>query len=280
MQNTVTPSFKAKGMHSIQSEFAEAGSIRTDKIAHHGYHRFYPWFLGAFRGKPVRVLEIGLDQLGSIDLWRRYFPENLDLHGLDRDEKTPDGENVTFHKVDQSNPAELRQFAASAGKPFNVILDDGSHIPEHQLLSLEVLWPLLSPGGIYILEDTETSFWGKSELYGYRFDSRISGSNLIHQLRAAIDAVNFEFLPWRARQALKKHRLGRVLDEVEMISFGQNCVVLLKKDVISFGQYYGREYVLQYKVMSHDTPIRLRRGIRRYGIVGFVRQAISRLFSS
>ena len=266
-------------MHSIQRDFADAGSARTDKIAHHGYHRFYPWFLGAFRGKPIRLLEIGLDQLGSIDLWRRYYVENLDLHGIDRDEKPLAGQDVSFHKVDQSSPAELRQFVASAGQAFDVIVDDGSHIPEHQLLSLEILWPLLSPGGVYILEDTETSFWGKSELYGYPFDSNDANSNLINQLRAAIDAVNFEFLPQKARRELQKHRLEAVLADMEMISFGQNCVILLKKDVASFGKYYGREYRLQYKVTERPL-IRMCRRIRRDGIVGFVRYAARRVLGS
>lgn len=267
-------------MHSSQTDFANSGSEVTDKIVHHGYHRFYPWFLRQFRGQRVRFLEIGLDHLGSVTLWRRYFGEELVLHGIDRDKKQSDDHNVFFHKLDQSNAAELRQFVSSVGTNFDVILDDGSHIPEHQLLSLEILWSLLSPGGFYILEDTETSYWGKSELYGYEFDSRVPSSNLIHQFRAAIDAVNFEFLPEQLKYKLQGHPLKAVLADIEMVSFGQNCIILLKKDATSFGQFYDREYLLKNKMMPESRISSAWRRFRRDGMASFLRHIVRRLFGA
>jgi len=35
----------------------------------------------------------------------------------------------------------------------DIIIDDGSHHGEHQLISFNTLFPLLSPGGFYIIED-------------------------------------------------------------------------------------------------------------------------------
>ena len=43
--------------------------------------------------------------------------------------------------------------------PWNVVVDDGSHLPEHQLLTFRRLFPTLTPGGMYIIEGTETSYW-------------------------------------------------------------------------------------------------------------------------
>lgn len=266
-------------MHSLQREFADAGLGGTDKITHHGYHRFYPWFLQAFRGRPVRLLEIGIDQLGSVSLWRQYFQEGLELHGIDRDEKqAPDG-NVHLHKVDQSDLIDLKRYAESVQAPFDIIVDDGSHVPEHQLLSLEILWPLVAPGGLYIIEDIETSYWGRSKIYGYRFDSRKWSGNVIDQLQAAIEAVNVEFLPHGLKRKLQKHRLRAVLDGVEMISFGQNCIILLKKDPASYGEYYGREYRLADCMMSRPVLPGSTSRLYRDGLGEFFRHALRSLFN-
>jgi hypothetical protein len=270
-------------MHACQRQFAEASDESTDKVVHHGYHRFHPWFLREFQGKEVRLLEIGLDRLGSVRLWQRYFAEGLRLHGIDRDEKPSGGANIQFHKVDQGSAAELQRFAASVGTTFDVILDDGSHVPGHQILSLTTLWPLLVPGGVYIIEDIETSYWKKSHIYAdYPFDARKPSQNLISQLRTAVDAVNFEFLPARQKRRLGKHALAAVLADIEMVSFGQNCIVLLKKDAASFGEFYGRKYRFAHFVMLDGRWRRIRRydvrgRIRRYGIRGFAQMALQRL---
>ncbi len=266
-------------MHACQHEFAAASTDITDKVVQHGYHRFHPWFLREFQGKEVRLLEIGVDRLGSVRLWRRYFADGLRLHGIDRDEKHSDDTSTQFHNVDQGSAEELRRFAATVGTAFDVIVDDGSHVPGHQILSLTILWSLLVPGGVYIIEDIETSFWKKSRFYGYRFDARKSSENLVGQLKAAVEAVNFEFLPQRQKRRLRKHSLASVLADVEMVSFGQNCIVLLKKDPGSFGEFYGRKYRFAHFVgLDHWLTGSWRR-IQLYGIRGFFHRALRRALS-
>jgi hypothetical protein len=41
----------------------------------------------------------------------------------------------------------------------DIVLDDGSHVATHQRTSFQTLWPLLSAGGLYIIEDMHTSYW-------------------------------------------------------------------------------------------------------------------------
>lgn len=57
---------------------------------------------------------------------------------------------------DQSKPEDLRQVERAG--PFDVIIDDGGHSMMMQITSLEQLMPSIVPGGVYILEDLETSF--------------------------------------------------------------------------------------------------------------------------
>ena len=79
--------------------------------------------------------------------------------------------NINFFRVDQSKENELVHFALNVNTKFDVIIDDGSHVPEHQLLTLKILWNSLKESGVYIIEDIETSYWGRSSIYGYKFNS-------------------------------------------------------------------------------------------------------------
>jgi len=70
-------------------------------------------------------------------------------------------ERIQTHVLDQGNEEALQQFVAKIreqGYQFDIIIDDGSHISEHQMLTLKVLWPLLRSGGLYIVEDLHTSY--------------------------------------------------------------------------------------------------------------------------
>ena len=69
-----------------------------------------------------------------------------------------------------------------------MIIDDGSHLPSHQLLSLETLWPSLAPGGLYIVEDVETSYWAQhATLYGYSY---IGQPSIVDRLKLVADTIN------------------------------------------------------------------------------------------
>ena len=96
----------------------------SDKVSHHGYHRFYPWFLAHLQGQDINLLEIGIDRTESLKLWKGYFGK-INLHGIDINTKVFYDKEVSLHRVDQSSDAELENFAKNIGINFDVILDDG-----------------------------------------------------------------------------------------------------------------------------------------------------------
>jgi hypothetical protein len=57
--------------------------------------------------------------------------------------------------MDQGNIEQLKSYFKN--DYFDMIIEDGSHQPEHQKLGLIHGLPALRPGGIYILEDVHTS---------------------------------------------------------------------------------------------------------------------------
>lgn len=233
--------------HRIQTEFEEI-CLRheaTDKVKRHGYHRFYPYFLAHLRDKPeVRMIEIGVNRSGSLRFWCDYFP-NCKFWGVEiRAEK--DIEEVQpgafVVRGDQSDPEFLHRLTKIAGDPVDVIMDDGSHVPSHQLATFDLLFrDALAPGGCYIIEDIETSYWKLGKLYGYEVNYGVGHpKSTIEVMKSIVDCCNAEFQ--NARYTPDTPISHETQDEIETISFAHNCVIVTKKDRAAHGQYYGRQY--------------------------------------
>jgi 2-polyprenyl-3-methyl-5-hydroxy-6-metoxy-1,4-benzoquinol methylase len=124
----------------------------------HDYLRMYERFLEADRHRITSVLEIGVQRGASLYTWQDYFP-NARIHGIDIAESAlrVTGDRITIRLVDQSDAAALEQFAKEFG-PFDVVIEDGSHIWDHQITSLQVLLKHVKPSGKYIVEDLQTSY--------------------------------------------------------------------------------------------------------------------------
>ena len=86
---------------------------------------------------------------------------------------------------DQGDPAFLQSVVDAAGRPFDVIIDDGSHQMAHHLASLKFLWPHLRPGGWYAIEDLHTCF---SAQYGGGY--RDPKSTVEEVFKPLLDSLN------------------------------------------------------------------------------------------
>ena len=133
-----------------------------DRIAHkwHHYLAIYDWHLQRFRGQPVRLLELGVSFGGSLQVWKSYFGPQAIIHGIDINPAcahcTEAG--ITTHIGSQDDPKLLRRVVETMGG-LDVVIDDASHVGAHQIISFETLYPLVQENGIYICEDTHTSYW-------------------------------------------------------------------------------------------------------------------------
>jgi cephalosporin hydroxylase len=104
-----------------------------------------------------------------------------------RDKSFVDEDRITTFVADQSDPESLRAVAGKIGE-LDVIIDDGSHLSPHILVTFETLFPLLRDGGIYAVEDTQTSYWPEWKGSVDRQDPNTSMS----MLKALADGVNYE----------------------------------------------------------------------------------------
>lgn len=126
----------------------------------HHYLEIYERYLGKFRGTNFRLLEIGVYRGGSLELWRSYFGENAVIYGVDVDPNCArfDGIAGSVRIGSQADADFLRSVVEEMGW-IDVVIDDGSHDSLHIRKSFDCLFPLLSDGGIYIVEDLHCSYW-------------------------------------------------------------------------------------------------------------------------
>lgn len=146
-------------------------ACQTDKgSSFHDYLRHYEALFGKDKDSFSAILEIGVWYGCSMKMWRQWLPQAT-IVGVDIEPKHQAGDFIV-EQVDASTP-DVIPVAQSYG-PFDLIVDDGSHIPSEQLASFQLLYPYLKEGGYYIIEDVphgETRFGGTT-VCGVHRDSR------------------------------------------------------------------------------------------------------------
>ena len=142
-------------MQTLDTIFSKYG---TDKgPGFHNSSRQYQGLLASLRERPIRILEIGVYNGGSLLAWRDAFPKAQCIVGVDVASACKAHENVDksifVEILDATLPSSIDILKQKYGQ-FDLILDDGSHRNDHVIKSFEGLFPALNDGGIYIVEDT------------------------------------------------------------------------------------------------------------------------------
>lgn len=144
---------------------AESGTDKCPYSLHghrHPYSAPYSLLLEPLRHKPIKFAEIGVFRGASLRAWRSYFAPEARIYGYDCD--VPNLEyiasmnmpNVFLDTMDAANSVSIRQKLEEVtrdGVLFDVILDDASHDPSHQVEVIRTALHFLNPGGLLIIED-------------------------------------------------------------------------------------------------------------------------------
>jgi hypothetical protein len=132
---------------------------RTDKSSRgHDYLNFYETYFAPLRGEKLNILEIGIFNGASLSTWADYFP-HAKIVGADINPATKrfERDRIAVEILDQSDIEQLVHVAVKHG-PFDIIIEDGSHMWEHQITSLRTLFPFVRNNGIYVVEDLQTNY--------------------------------------------------------------------------------------------------------------------------
>jgi hypothetical protein len=175
--------WKALSTNPLYAFFtANRSGYPLDKWIH--YFSIYDRHLSRYRGLPVRVLEIGVYRGGGLEMLRHYLGPDAKLVGVDIDEvarAAAGGYEVELG--DQADPAFLQRVSEKHG-PFDIVIDDGGHTMNQQIVSVETLFPMLQVGGTYLVEDCHTSYWPEYA------DQGPDGQTFIQWVKARLDDLN------------------------------------------------------------------------------------------
>ena len=118
------------------------------------YFEIYERHFHKFIGRPVNVLEIGIYSGGSLGMWKHYFGPDCRVFGVDiePDCKAYESDSVRVFVGDQGDRDFWRTFRKESPS-MDIVIDDGGHLPEQQIVTLEETLPYLRAGGVYLCED-------------------------------------------------------------------------------------------------------------------------------
>jgi hypothetical protein len=132
--------------------------VDSDKHYWHRYSRFYQHHFATL-GSVTSILEYGVFKGASILWLRRMFPE-AEIFAVDILSPRPEwpaGPGIEYLTADQGDRAGIAGMLRNLNRVFDLVIEDGSHIPQHQAICLAETLPLVRPGGLYVLEDLQTS---------------------------------------------------------------------------------------------------------------------------
>jgi len=166
----------------------------TDKWGSHWYAGHYETHFAGLRRKRINLLEIGIGGYddpglggGSLRMWRTYFPKGR-IYGVDIYDKSLHNERrIKTFKGSQADEGFLLHVIGSIGH-VDIIIDDGSHLNEHVLRTFAILFPRLGENGVYVIEDTQTSYWPE---YGGSSNDLDRADTVMGFLKKLADGLNY-----------------------------------------------------------------------------------------
>ena len=128
-------------------------------VKHSTYFETYDALLAPYRGKAITFVEIGIFDCGSLFMWRDYFGPNARIIGIELNPEAKKWEDHGFEIFtgSQSDETFWQKFFAEIG-PVDILLDDGGHTYEQQIITTECALPRIKDGGLLVVEDTHTSY--------------------------------------------------------------------------------------------------------------------------
>lgn len=247
--------------------------MKTDKIFRHGYHWFYGPKFSEYKSKPgLRILEIGARSGNSAAGWTKYFDDAyvdmMTYGGAENDLtweplecKLGDCSKIERFEGDQSDTDFLDTVMKQRSDGWDIIVDDASHVPAHNIITFEHLWKNLKPGGLYVIEDVETSYYTEGEVYKYKFEAGMLAppqQNVLKRFQQYADVINRGYFP----KDVSDYSLFEGDHDIEEIGYARNIVYIRKansccqfgeSDVVNCCQIDGND-VLNYPKEPANLP--------------------------
>jgi SAM-dependent methyltransferase len=209
---------------SLATLFFEHQGKVSDKWEH--YLSIYETEMNRFvtAGKPLRLLEIGVQNGGSLEIWAKYLPHASTIMGVDIDPAVQNLQfegNVKVLVADVNDFEKVKQWVGTA--PLDVVIDDGSHNSADIIAVFKNLFSLVAPGGKYVVEDLHASYWNS-----HGGGLRVRSSSMEY-FKNIVDALNADhFSPDDCIPANEKNELQQLGAQIGRITFYDSVAVIEK----------------------------------------------------
>lgn len=216
----------------------------SDKWEH--YFQQYELEFGYLRANvDIRLLEIGIQNGGSLECWSKYFGTGSEIVGIDIDTKTSFldyEESIKNYVGDATDAAWLKLFCDKEAD-FDVIIDDASHLNQDIINTFTLIFKKIKPGGIYVVEDVHACYW-KHENGSFDRDSAYESpsSSAIAFFKEILEYINIEHwihlsdydisssLPMLSQYIEADEKLANLLNSIESIKF-TNSMIFIKRSL-------------------------------------------------
>lgn len=204
-------------MNDLEAFFAQHDGRLLDKWHH--YFEIYDRHLAKYRSKPVNIVEFGVSQGGSLQMWRNYFGPSANIFGIDINPNCKQFEEpgIRIFIGDQEDRGFLRRLAIEIPQ-IDVLIDDGGHTMRQQIHTFEELFPKISTGGTYLIEDLHTSYWKK---WGGSYQGH---GTFIEYSKHFIDSIN----AWHSREP-SRLKVTPFTKSVHSLHFYDSVLVVEKR---------------------------------------------------
>jgi len=204
----------------------------TDKSSeYHNYCNKYQKYLPFTRSEKLTILEIGVLQGQSVQMWSEWFT-NSEIIGIDISPNCKDfqTEKINIEIGDATDPLFMSQII-DKWPQFDLIIDDGSHMQSDMIQSFKLLFGSLKSGGVYIVEDTCCSYWSS---YGGGLKSK---NTSVEYFKDLVDHVNFMGIIVNGSYDRREDRLIRHINQnsldirydIESINFLNSTIIITKR---------------------------------------------------
>jgi len=217
-----------KGLRRISAYWGAGSELERLVSMHRGhvmnkwkhYFEIYDRHFTRFRDRDITLLEIGVAGGGSLDIWRKYFGPKAQIVGIDNnsDCKRFESPGTRVFIGSQSDAVFLDRVATEIG-PIDILIDDGSHIYDHQITTFRSLFGCIREDGIYCCEDLHSSYATEEFGGGVR-----KPGTYVEFLKELIDEMN----AWFWRDGVEAEA-GAVANCVRGIHFYPTLVVIEKR---------------------------------------------------
>jgi hypothetical protein len=181
------------------------------------YDEIYNEITDKFGGQ-LNFLELGIQNGGSLQIWRQILGPQAVLYGIDSDPGCKKLDVSAEIRIGKVSDRKFLTRVMLEMKSVDLVIDDASHDSLHQKIAFETIFPFLSAGGIYIIEDIEHSYY-YSKHGGY-----LRPSSIIQRSKRLIDQLNSDFFLIRPLKSFDVN-----VNQVKSITF-QKGLIIVRKD--------------------------------------------------